>query len=109
MLIVFRSKAAGSITMFGAAATRLLELMGQSGVTPGAIQGPQVEAALTRLRAGLAQEPPAVAPASVAGAAPGQSSQPDNPVPLSRRAVPLIELLERSAAAGADVVWEHGA
>jgi Domain of unknown function (DUF1840) len=97
MLIVFRSKAAGSITMFGDAGTALLKLMGQSGVTPGAMQGEAVGAALERLRAGLAGAPPEAVTND-------ENGQPR--VSLAKRAVPLIEFLERAAQARAAVMWE---
>ena len=42
MLITFSTKASADITMFGDVATRLLKLMGQSGVTPGALLIPMV-------------------------------------------------------------------
>ena len=103
MLIVFRSTTAASITMFGEVGTALLKLMGQSGVTPGALQGADVGAALARLKAGVAGTP----------RAPAASDDHDDDegadrIDLSKRAIPLIDLLERSSKAGVDVVWEKG-
>lgn len=100
MLITFRCKAAPNITMFGDVATKLLVMMGQSGVAPGAIQGDDIVAALARLRAAIGPAPDAPAPANEADK--------DAPVALFRRALPLVDLLERAVKAKADVVWDKG-
>ena len=98
MLVRFDSKV-GMITMFGDVATKLLGMMGQSGSVPGAILAADIPAAAQRLRQGV-------------GIAPRESGKADTddgepPVNLSQRAFPLIELLERAAKAGADVIWEE--
>jgi len=99
MLVRFDSKA-GSITMFGDVAKKLLRLMGQTGALPGAILAPDIPAAVARLRQGVSGEPPAQ---------PARKGKEDNepPVNLSQRAFPLIELLERAAKQGADVIWDE--
>lgn len=104
MLITFRCKAAASITMFGDVAVKLLEMMGQSGTAPGAIQGDDVARALANLRAAIGPPPP---PPPVAPA-PDADRGAEAPVALYRRALPLIDLLERAVKAKADVVWEKG-
>lgn len=97
MLVRFDSKV-GMITMFGDVATKLLRMMGQSGSVPGAILAADIPAAVQRLRQGV-------------GMAPRESAERDAdaepPVNLSQRAFPLIELLERAAKSGADVIWEE--
>ena len=99
MLIRFDSKS-GTITMFGDVAKQLLRLMGQSGSVPGAILARDIPAAVERLRTGVGahREPPS-----------GRKAHDDEEpkVNLSRRAFPLIELLERAAKTGADVIWEE--
>lgn len=98
MLVKFDSKA-GTLTTFGDVAIQLLRLMGQSGAVPGAILAPDIPTAVERLKKGVGayQEP-------------ASAKQPDDgeeaPVGLSQRAYPLIELLERAANTGADVIWE---
>ena len=98
MLIRFDSKA-GSITMFGDVAVNLLRMMGQSGSIPGAILGADIPPALDRLRQAVAgvQPPPKKDKAD---------DRAETPVGMQQRAFPLIELLERAAKQGADVVWE---
>ena len=54
MLITFRSKV-GDITMFGEVGKKMLALMGQSGVVPGALLAADLPAAIARLRDGAAR------------------------------------------------------
>lgn len=101
MLVRFDSKV-GTLTTFGDVAVKLLRLMGQSGSVPGAILAADIPTALQRLRAGVGAD--------------NQASSSDRndrdregepPVNLSQRAFPLIELFERAAKNGADVIWEQ--
>jgi hypothetical protein len=103
MLVQFESKV-GGFTMFGEVAVQLLKMMGHSGTVPSAILAADIPAAVERLRAALRahQEPPPE-PEAAAGDARGDQSEPR--VPLRTRAVPLIDLLERAAQRGADVMW----
>ena len=98
MLVKFDSKA-GTLTTFGDVAVQLLRLMGQSGAVPGAILARDIPAAVERLKQGVGarKDPPSTKK-------PDDSEEP--PVGLSQRAFPLIELLERAAKTGADVIWE---
>ena len=98
MLVRFDSKA-GQLTTFGDVAVRLLKMMGQSGSVPGAILAQDIPAAVGRLRkaVGAEREPE-----------PRDERDDEEPkVNLRQRAFPLIELLERAAQSGADVVWEE--
>ena len=99
MLVRFDSKA-GTITTFGEVAVKLLKMMGQTGAVPGAILAQDIPPAVQRLREAVgAQREPAPA---------RNSRDEDEPkVNLSQRAFPLIELLERAAKIGADVIWEE--
>jgi uncharacterized protein DUF1840 len=98
VLVRFDSKA-GTLTTFGEVAVKLLKLMGQSGAVPGAILARDIPAAVARLRQGVGQEPQAREE--------NDANDADPPVNLSQRAFPLIELLERAAKIGADVIWEE--
>jgi hypothetical protein len=100
VLVRFDSKA-GTITRFGDVATRLLRMMGQSGAVPGAVLAADIPAAVSRLRQALAgqrENPPAQK---------DRKEDEEPPVGLSQRAFPLIELLERAAKRGDDVIWEE--
>ena len=97
MLVRFDSKV-GMLQMFGDVAKTLLRMMGQSGSVPGAILAKDIPAAVVRLSQGVGMAPKTAEHT-------GEDGEP--PVNLSQRAFPLIELLERAARAGADVVWEE--
>lgn len=100
MLVKFDSDA-GSLTMFGDVAVELLHMMGHSGTVPSALLAADIPAAVARLKAALAALP---APAAEAGEASDQEPK----VSLRLRAFPLIELFERAARQGADVLWDRG-
>jgi len=118
MLVTFRSKATESITMFGDVAHALLELMGASGHVPGALNAQDVPPALTRLEAEIeAMKAQADAPTPAQPAnnedfaadedADAESGKPkERPVSLTTRAIPLLSLLKRAAAAHEGIVWE---
>jgi hypothetical protein len=99
MLVRFDSKA-GSITMFGEVAVDLLKLMGQSGALPGALLAADIPAAVERLRRGVDKQPASTDK-------PDKNDQAEPKVSLRQRAFPLIELLERAAKRGADVIWDQ--
>ena len=111
MLITFRSPAAGSIIMFGDVAKRLLVMMGQSGVSPGALLAADVPAALERLKRAVEAEKTAAK--KVEGEKPARPMQEEEgadrekgpPISIVTRAVPLIQFLEEAVAAKADVTW----
>jgi hypothetical protein len=97
MLVKFDSEA-GQILMFGDVAVALLKMMGQSGVVPGAIVAPDIPSALEKLRQGV--EAQAHHPRARRD---DETEEPD--VTLRQRAVPLIELLDRAAKQGKNVLW----
>ncbi|RCX33035.1 DUF1840 domain-containing protein [Thioalbus denitrificans] len=102
MLITFQSRAYPNITMFGNVALQLIRLMGHSGSVPGAILAEDVPEALLRLRT-------AIAAGGAAPAMPGRDrdqAPDDEVVSLAHRALPLIELLEASAKAECNVMWD---
>lgn len=116
MLVTFRSTATESITMFSDVAQALLKHMGASGKVPGALNPEDVPGALARLERaieGLRQQehaPTAAPPAANEDWSEDTDSDDDEekepPVGLPTRAVPLISLLKRAAAANAEVMWE---
>jgi hypothetical protein len=99
MLVRFDSRV-GGFTMFGEPAVALLKMMGHSGTVPSALLAKDVPQALARLEAALAAAPPEPAPKAA-----GEEDEAPR-VSLRQRAYPLIELLDRAAKAGADVLWE---
>lgn len=114
MLVTFRSTATDSITLFGDTAGQLLRLMGASGRVPGAFRAEDVPNALQQLQAGLAQlkaqldATPAASEKASAEDEDEDERDKEPPVQLATRALPLIDLLQRAAAARAEVLWEPG-
>ena len=90
--------------LFGDIAQTLLALMGHSGTTPGALATAEVRPALARLQQALAagQAPPAPATDQADNEA---EDDPPTPIPLTTRALPLIELLTAADKAEAPVLW----
>lgn len=98
MLIEFKSEHDGSLVLFGKVATALLDMMGTSGRDKGALRAEDVPGALEQLKTGLAQR--ATDPDE-------DDDSDDDDVPLNRRAVPVIELLEKTVASGGYFMWQE--
>ena len=96
MLVKFDSKV-GGLTMFGDVAVMLLKAAGNSGTVPGALLAKDIPPALQRLKAAVAAAP-----------AKDDGTDEERNVSLARRAYPLVDLLERAAKEGADVLWDKG-
>lgn len=111
MLVTFRSTATDPVLMFGDTATPLLKMMGASGKAPGALRAEDVPGALQQLQSALDRlEPETAAPPAMNedwSAEDAQEKPQEPPVQLATRALPLINLLKRAAAAGAEVIWEQ--
>jgi hypothetical protein len=104
MLVTFHSRAYADITLFGDVAQTLLRMMGHSGTVPGALPAEDIPAARGRLQTAL------VAQQADAAAEPPDEEEDDEEreeaPPLGLRALPLLELLDASARAGCDVMWD---
>ena len=112
MLVIFRSTATESITMFKDVAVQLLKLMGATGRIPGALGPDDVPLALQRLEHATEQIKAGthVTPARPADNEDAKNDDEDDeneaPIDLATRAVPLLSILKRAAAAHAEIVWE---
>ena len=107
MLIVFKSKAAGDVMMFGDVAQSLMEVMGKDPGDKGIVTVEQLPGAIARLKAAVAQdkaERPVVDHDERLFEKTPEGGKREH-VSLARRAVPLIELLEFSLKEGEPVVW----
>jgi len=113
MLVTFRSTATESITMFQDVAVQLLKLMGATGKIPGAL-GPddvpaalrQLEQATERIKAGTHITAARPADNEDTQHEDDEDADREAPVDLATRAVPLLSILKRAAAAKAEIVWE---
>jgi len=106
MLVTFRSKAWGNVTLFGDVALTLLKMMGHSGTVPSALLARDIPSALARLKQALA----AIEPDGGGAEEPLPGEDDDAPVAvgLGVRAYPLIEMLSAAAAQDCDVMWQAG-
>ena len=88
--------------MFGDVALQLLRMMGHSGTVPGALLATDLPDAVARLKEALAayRDPPPKAKT-------GKEWDEEPPVPLRRRAFPLIQLMEEAAREDASVMWSQ--
>jgi mannose/cellobiose epimerase-like protein (N-acyl-D-glucosamine 2-epimerase family) len=98
MLVRFTSKSAASVSMFEKDAALMLKLMGHSGTIPSAIRAKDVADRLATLEKALAAEAPVQEAAT-------EDDEP--PIPASRRAWPLTELLRAAIATDEDVMWDY--
>ena len=101
MLIKFDSEV-GSFTMAGDIAVQLLKAMGHSGTVPSAILPGDIPNALARLKLAVNASPGSAAESSSSD----DKDQKEAKVSLRQRAFPLIDLLTRAAAKGAEVMWK---
>ncbi len=103
MLIRFTSDVAGHFIMLGDNALPLLRLMGMSGREEGAVSGEDLRQALLTLQAGLQR-------AAELASRPAQDNEDEDedvvPVSLQRRALPLLEMLQRAVRDDGYVMWQ---
>ena len=107
MLIIFKSKAAGDVMMFGDVAQSLMEIMGKSPEAKGIVTVEQLPDAIARLKAAVAQdkaEKPVVDHDERVFEKTPEGGKREY-VSLARRAVPLIELLDYSLKEEVPVTW----
>lgn len=114
MLVTFRSTATENITLFGSVATELLKLMGTTGRVPGALNPDEVPQALQKLEGEIERLKALTHADTPARPADNEDWASDEdkdlhrepPIAIETRAVPLLSLLKRAAAAKAEVIWE---
>ena len=114
MLVQFKSPATETITMFDNDAVQLLKLMGATGRVPGGLSGDDVAAAMQRLESAMEALKAKTHADTAARPADNEDWASDEdkdlhrspPIELETRAVPLLSLMKRAAAARATVTWE---
>jgi hypothetical protein len=115
MLVQFKSPATETITMFDGDAVQLLKLMGATGRVPGGLSEQDVPGAMQRLESAV-EDMKAKAADTAAPPADNEDWASDQdkdqrrspPIKLETRAIPLLSLLKRAAAAKVAVTWEGG-
>ncbi|MDP1651876.1 MAG: DUF1840 domain-containing protein [Rhodocyclaceae bacterium] len=111
MIVTFKSAATADIIYFGDVAKRMMELMGKAVTDQGIVTVEQLPGAIARLAAAIAGDQPqhrehllADEPKTEAAADGGPGAT--RPfVSLTRRALPLLEMLKVSLTEKKPVVW----
>ena len=105
MLVQFKSDV-GGLTMFVDVATRLLRMTGHSGTVPSAIPAEDMAQAVKRLRDALDHVAPEDSEDDAGDNSGTAGGDNDPPVPLRRRAFPLLDLMDRAVAEGCGMHWD---
>ena len=100
-MITFQSDASGDVMMFDDAAHRMMEIMGKDVSKRGVITVEQMPECIARLKAAIAEDRAKANPAGDEAEETGVAAR----VSLAQRALPLLELLERSLAREKQVLW----
>ena len=103
MIYKFKSKATGDLIMLGPNGDQLLRLLGREPSPRGIIEPADMAAARQRLEAALAEAEAAAAQARDAGDADEERQR--EAVGLRQRVWPMLQMLERAAAAREAIVW----
>jgi hypothetical protein len=100
----FKSKAAGDLIMMAPVGDQMLRLIGREPAAQGIIEVGQLPAAIAALERAIAE---ADAQAKKTGSAQGDDDDKEGArgVGLQQRAWPLLEMMRRSLAQRADIVW----
>ncbi|MGB1258393.1 MAG: DUF1840 domain-containing protein [Thiolinea sp.] len=100
-MIRFTSKASASVSMFDKDAAAMLKMMGHSGTIPSAIRTQDVARYLENFENALKAAAEAELPLTY------EADEDEPPVPVNRRAFPLLELMRKALAAEENVMWDH--
>ncbi len=107
MLYKFKSKAAGDVIMMGPNGDAVLRLIGKEPAATGIIESAAMPAAIAALEQAIAADEAARRQAKTDADADADDAAPgaDAAVALRQRAWPLVDMMKRSHAAQADIVW----
>ncbi len=105
MIYKFRSKAAGDVIMMAASGDRVLRILGREPAPKGILEVADMPGAMQAIEAAVVSDEQARQQAEAEAAAEGKPLPPHEAVTLRQRAWPLLEMIKRSHAAKADIVW----
>jgi hypothetical protein len=105
MIYKFKSKAAGDVIMLDASGDQVLRILGREPAAKGILEVAAMPAAMQAIEAAVVQDELERRQAQAEAAAEGRSLPPRETVTLRQRAWPLLEMIKRSHAAKADIVW----
>lgn len=112
MLYKFKSRATADLIMLEPQGRRMLRIMGKDPAAQGIVTAAQIPAAIAAIEAAVAAEERGASPGAEpdeevreAEAGQEQGGEARDRVTLRQRATPFLDMLRRSAAEDADVVW----
>ena len=105
MIYKFKSKAAGDVIMMAASGDQVLRILGREPAAKGILEVAAMPAAMQAIEAAVMQDERARQQAEAEAAAEGKPLAPRESVTLRQRAWPLLEMIKRSHAAQAEIVW----
>jgi uncharacterized protein DUF1840 len=105
MIYRFKSQAAADVIMLEPNGRQILELIGKEPGPQGIVTRDQIPAAIQALESAVAQEKTSMHATTAESDAPEADVAHSDHVSLAQRAAPFIDLLQRSAAEGRDVIW----
>ncbi len=105
MIYKFKSSAAGDVIMMGPAGDDVLRLIGKPPAATGIIEVATMPSAIAAIEQAVSADEAARAQAEKEAAAEGRKPGRGDGVTLRQRAWPLVEMMKRSIAEKADIVW----
>jgi hypothetical protein len=105
MIYKFKSKAAGDVIMTGPVGDDMLRAIGKAPAASGIIEVAAMAAAVAALEQAVAGDEAGRTQAEQEAAAEGRKPAPREGVSLRQRAWPMVEMMKRSLAENADIVW----
>ena len=103
MIYKFKSKATGDLIMLGPHGDQLLRLLGRDPAPKGILEAADLAEARRRLEAALTEAEAAAARARDAGEPEDERQR--EAVSLRQRVWPMMQMIERAAAAREAIVW----
>lgn len=105
MIYKFKSKAGADVLMMGPQGDRILRLLGREPAPKGLFAEADLDGLMARLEMAVADDEAEFARVVAEAEAAGHEPPRREGVSLKQRAWPLLELMQHSRRAGADIVW----
>jgi hypothetical protein len=103
MMYRFKSQADGDLIMMQPVGDAVLRLIGKEPSAQGIIEAADLGAAIRALEAAVGAED--AARKAAGSTPPAKDARSDEKVSLRQRVWPMLEMMRRSQAQGADIVW----
>ncbi len=106
-MITFQSEASGDVMMFDEVAHRMMDIIGKEHTQRGVVTVEQMPECIARLRAAIAEDRARARGKPAGGAEADEEAEAGVAarVSLAQRALPLLELFERSLVREKPVLW----